>query len=99
MASYYFTNKAVEDLTQIWNYTFEEWSERQADKYYNELLNACKRIAKDSKLGKKYVKVIPGLFGLPINHHIIFFRRINPDFVEITRILHEKMDLRNRILE
>ncbi len=52
MASYYFTNKAVEDLTQIWNYTFEEWSERQADKYYNELLNACKRIAKDSKLGK-----------------------------------------------
>ena len=43
MANYYLTNKAVDDLTQIWDYTFEEWSERQADKYYNELLNACKK--------------------------------------------------------
>lgn len=99
MANYYLTNKAVEDLTQIWDYTFEEWSEKQADKYYNEILNACKKIAKNSALGKKYFKVIPNLLGLHINRHIIFFRRINSDFVEITRILHENMDLKNRILE
>ena len=28
------TKKAVEDLTEIWNYTSENWSEHQADKYY-----------------------------------------------------------------
>ncbi|MBW6536965.1 MAG: type II toxin-antitoxin system RelE/ParE family toxin [Mariniphaga sp.] len=99
MANFYFTNKAVNDLTQIWNYTFEKWSEKQADKYYNELLKACKRISENSDLGKKYFKVIPGLQGLLVNRHIIFFRRIDSDLVEITRILHEKMDLRNRILE
>ncbi len=32
MAKYKLTNKAVKDLANIWNYTFEAWSERQADK-------------------------------------------------------------------
>lgn len=34
MASYKFTNRAVEDLAQIWNYTFDNWSDNQADTYY-----------------------------------------------------------------
>ena len=29
-----FSNMAVEDLTSIWNYTVEKWSEQQADSYY-----------------------------------------------------------------
>ena len=99
MANFYFTNKAVNDLTQIWDYTFEKWSEKQADKYYNDLLKACKRIAADTDLGRKYFKIIPDLHGLHINRHIIFFRRIDSDLVEITRILHEKMDLKKRISE
>lgn len=31
MAKYLLTNKAAEDLSGIWNYTFEAWSEKQAD--------------------------------------------------------------------
>ncbi len=34
MADLLFSNKAVEDLTNICNYTVETWSEAQADKYY-----------------------------------------------------------------
>ncbi|SHF24500.1 toxin ParE1/3/4 [Mariniphaga anaerophila] len=94
MANYYLTNKAVDDLTQIWDYTYQKWPERQADKYYKELLRACKKIVTNSELGKKHVKIYPDLFGLPINRHIIFFRRIDPDFVEITRILHDQIDLK-----
>ena len=33
MADYRLTNKAVADLSDIWNYTCETWSEQQADKY------------------------------------------------------------------
>ena len=29
-----YSNKAVEDLSSIWEYTFTEWSESQADEYY-----------------------------------------------------------------
>lgn len=41
MAEYKLTNKAVEDLNQIWEYTIYKWSEQQADKYYNLLLESC----------------------------------------------------------
>lgn len=45
MAEYRLTNKAVEDLNGIWNYTAEEWSEEQADSYYEMLLNSCQALA------------------------------------------------------
>jgi toxin ParE1/3/4 len=62
MAKYKLTNKAVDDLTRIWNYTFDKWSEYKADTYYLMLLENCNE-------------------------------------VEITRILHEQMDLKNRVIE
>ena len=31
MAEYYFTNKAVDDLSEIWDYPIETWSEMQAE--------------------------------------------------------------------
>ena len=31
MAKYELTNKAIEDLTEIWEYTVDKWSEQQAD--------------------------------------------------------------------
>jgi len=33
MAKFYFTNLAVSDLAEIWDYTYDEWSENQANKY------------------------------------------------------------------
>ena len=47
MAQYKLTQKAVEDLSKIWEYTFEVWSEQQADKYYNELISSCEVIAEN----------------------------------------------------
>lgn len=97
MANYFLTNKAVEDLAQIWNYTVKAWSESQADKYYNEIIDACQKVSENIFLGKRYFKLLPNLFGYKTNKHIIFFRRITPEFVEITRILHEQMDFDNQL--
>ncbi|MFO8022954.1 MAG: type II toxin-antitoxin system RelE/ParE family toxin [Perlabentimonas sp.] len=54
MAKYELTNKAVEDLTGIWEYTIDKWSEHQADKYYSLLLDSCQDIANNPELGKNY---------------------------------------------
>jgi toxin ParE1/3/4 len=97
MARYKFTNKAVEDLTQIWNYTFNKWSENQADIYYHMLLESCRELANNPDLGKKYSEVTKNLLGLKAGRHIIFYRTLNEDEIEITRILHGQMDLKNRI--
>lgn len=99
MAEYYLTNKAVVDLNEIWSYTFEKWSEDQADKYYNMLPGLFQDIAENPESGKHYDGIRPDLFGLKANRHIVFYRIINPGLTEITRILHGRMDLKNRIGE
>ncbi len=99
MGEYRLTNKAVEDLTGIWEYTFDSWSEKQADKYYNFLLENCQDIANNPNLGKNYNGIASDLFGLKASRHIIFYRRLMNKPIEITRILHERMDLKNRITE
>lgn len=72
MAKYYFTNKAVEDLAEIWTYTMEVWSEYQADKYYDLLIISCKDLAKNPKLGKQYDILSRGILGYKSGEHIIF---------------------------
>lgn len=97
MASFQLTNRAVLDLNDIWNYTVEEWSEEQADRYYHLLLNTCQNIADNPLSGKPYEGISPDLFGLRVGRHIIFYRNLGYQPVEITRILHERMDLQQRL--
>jgi toxin ParE1/3/4 len=99
MAGYKFTNKAVDDLSQIWNYTVNEWSENQADIYYKMLLENCNELAHNPDSGKKYSEITENLLGFKAGSHIIFYRRIEGNEIEITRILHEQMDLKSRIKE
>ena len=99
MAKYKLTNKAVADLSKIWEYTFEVWSEKQADKYYDGLISNCEEIAENPDFGKNYEGISKQLLGIKSNRHIIFYRNLNEDYVEITRILHERMDLKKRITE
>lgn len=37
MAKVILRQEAIDDLNDIWNYTFEKWSEKQADTYYSTL--------------------------------------------------------------
>lgn len=99
MSKYQFTNKAVEDLTSIWDYTCENWSEEQAEKYYLEIINVCEEIAENKRFGKYYSALIENLKGVKANKHIIFYREITNDLIEIERVLHEKMDLKKRLTE
>lgn len=97
MPKYKLTNKAIEDLSGIWNYTYDNWSEKQADMYYYMLLENFVEIADNPLLGKNYDGIADKLFGFRAGRHIIFYRRLNKNFIEITRILHEQMDLKSRM--
>ena len=97
MANYILTNKAVKHLSNIWNYTYEESSENQADKYYSELIAGCELLAENQNLGKHYEEIDLLIFGYLINKHIIFFQKINSKEILIARILHASSDLKNRI--
>jgi toxin ParE1/3/4 len=99
MANYILSNKAVEDLSGIWNYTVDSWSEKQADKYYNLLLDSCQELAIAKYCGKHYPEIGEEIFGFRIGQHIVFYKPIKKNKIEIVRILHSRMDLMNRITE
>lgn len=99
MAKPVFTNKAIEDLSAIWEYTLETWSEKQADRYYKLLINACMELAENPNSGKSYFKIYPDLYGKRISKHLIFYRLVAENQLEISRILHDRMDLENRLEE
>jgi toxin ParE1/3/4 len=99
MANYFLSHKAMADLSEIWNYTFDIWSENQADKYYKDLIGGCNNISENSKIGKCYDEIDKDIFGFRAGNHIIFYRLTPDNKIEILRILHQNMDLKNRIKE
>jgi toxin ParE1/3/4 len=99
MPSYFLTNKAVEDLRDIWNYTCNRWSEEQADRYYLALADEFSAIVKATSSGRSYAGISRQLRGTKVNSHVVFYRSLEGGLVEITRILHSRMDLKSRIAE
>lgn len=89
-----FTKLAIKDISEIWDFTLENWSEKQADKYYKLISDTFKEIAKKPLKGKLYSNLTPEIFGYKIAKHIIFYRNLDKSSIEITRILHEEMDLK-----
>ncbi|MBK8851242.1 MAG: type II toxin-antitoxin system RelE/ParE family toxin [Saprospiraceae bacterium] len=98
MAKIVFTNKAKQDLQQIWNYTYDTWSEKQADKYFEDIIARCNNLEYNFERGKDYSKLIPNLKGVKCNRHIIFYRILAQQVIEIARILHEEMDIENHLI-
>jgi toxin ParE1/3/4 len=99
MASVILRQEAIDDLNDIWDFTFEKWSEKQADKYYATIKLACDGIGRSPDIGIEYEGVNRNLLGLKFGKHIIFYQLISSDRIEVIRILHERMDLKNRITE
>ena len=99
MGKYIFSNKAVDDLSKIWDYTYEVWSESQADKYYKMIIEACQDLSENTEVGKVYNEVSDEILGFWVGKHIIFYREMNPGTIEVVRILHGRMDLKNKMKE
>ena len=97
MAKFSFTNRALDDLIEIWDYTVENWSENQAEKYYNLIIASCIDLANNPQLGKSYNIVSLNLLGYKCGEHIIFFQEIVKNEIEIARVLYGMMDLKSKI--
>nr|WP_298656506.1 type II toxin-antitoxin system RelE/ParE family toxin [uncultured Flavobacterium sp.] len=97
MAKFYFTNKAVEDLGEIWNYTVNTWSENQAEIYYSLLIDSCQELANKPNQGKSYEVVEKNVLGFKTGQHVIFYRIVAEKEIEVVRILHGMMDMKNHL--
>ncbi len=86
-----FSPVAISDLNGIWDYTAEEWGPDQADRYTEDIQNACSSLAQGDKHGR-IVDVRDGYLKYAVGRHFVFFR-MNGGEIVVVRILHQSMDV------
>lgn len=98
--SYKISLQASEDIENIWLYTFENWSLEQADRYVNLIFDEIEYLAENPKSGRNFNHIRKNYRCSKVKSHIIFYRLTNKqNYIEIIRVLHQRMDLENRLSE
>ena len=97
MTMYIISEEAIDDINNIWLYTAENWSREQADRYYNLILDEIEYIANNFEFARDFSKIRKNYRYSKIKSHLIFFKKNSDECIEVIRVLHEKMDIENRL--
>lgn len=87
---------AGNDLIGIWLYTFETWSETQADHYLDLLERGIRAVAEAPRQGRLRSELKPGYWSRRIEHHVVFYT-FDGEELRVRRVLHEVMDLERHL--
>lgn len=82
---------AETDLIGIWVYSFNRWSEAQADRYLSAIENGIQKLVSDPEAGEQRDRLRKGYWSKRIEHHVVFYIFTNNE-LRIRRVLHEVMD-------
>jgi toxin ParE1/3/4 len=99
MALYELTPDSDADLEEIARYTILEWGSQQASLYLDKLHNHFGSIASKNIIPKTFSKQFPQLLVTRCEHHYVFYLHPKKTKPVILAILHEKMDMVNRLKE
>lgn len=87
------SSKAISDLENIWVYTVNKWSKEQADRYYALLIDEIEFLRTNYYTGMCAEYIQPGYRVSFVKSHIIFYKIIDEQKLEIIRILHQSVDI------
>lgn len=93
---YVISKKAVLDLEKIWLYTSDKWSIEQADRYYNLVFDEIAFICRNPHAGKQMDEIRKSYRAAKVKSHLIFYK-VENDTIQVIRILHESMNIKNRL--
>ena len=94
---YRISKQAINDLNDIWVYTFNKWSKEQADRYYDLIIGEIEFIADNYLIGKSAEQTRKNYRVTKIKAHLIYYRKAENEIVEVVRILHQRMDIKERL--
>lgn len=98
--NYKISIKALDDIENIWFYTFKNWSQKQADRYVNLIFTEIRYLSENPEAGRDYKNIRKDYRCSKVKSHIIFYKYFdNQDEIEIIRVLHQQMDIENRLDE
>jgi len=98
-SNYRISRKALSDLKNIWKYTVHKWSEEQAERYYNLIIQEIDYLSKKPEGGRSIEVVRKGYRFSKVKSHLVFYKVGKDGVLEVVRILHEMMDIPNRLKE
>jgi toxin ParE1/3/4 len=93
MPDYELSRKADQDLSEIYQYSFETFGEDRADKYFLDLDRCLKGLAENPHKGRAADEIERGVYRYEHARHIIFYV-FRPSGIFVARILHQSMDIR-----
>lgn len=97
-SKYRISKRAIEELNDIWSYTYQQWSKEQADRYYDLIIGEIEFVADNYMAGRSVEHIRKGYRVTQVKSHLIFYRKLKNDIVEVVRILHQRMDVKKRLL-
>ena len=72
---YRISHEAINDLNDIWIYTFHKWSKKQADRYYDLIIEEIEFIADNYLIGKSAEETWKNYRVTKIKSHLIFYKK------------------------
>lgn len=91
---------AHERILEIWEYTERVWGEEQADRYVTGLFEELDQIASSSHRWRPVNQAgFESVYFARYRHHFIFFRKLPSGCLGVINILHENMNIPDRLLE
>lgn len=90
-----FSPAAEVDLEGIWDYSAKTWGPDQADRYTDEIRDACFAVATGHKRGRP-LDVRAGYLRIITGSHVVYFRD-RDDRIEVIRILHGRQDVERHL--
>jgi toxin ParE1/3/4 len=97
VVEYSLTLAAQEDLREIARYTLKQWGPAQSLRYAGLLEQCFVQIAAGSRLSRSVSERYPVLQVCRCEHHYVFYVHPQDRKPQIIAVLHEKMDLLQRL--
>jgi toxin ParE1/3/4 len=89
------SDEAKADIVDILQYTYDTWGDTQANAYSAVIDKALSSICEPPYLGKKAPEISEHHRVMQAGQHIIFYTVMDSS-IHIARVLHSKMDIKNR---
>ncbi len=91
MSGVTYSPAAIADINDIWDCTTRTWSTAQADRYVDDIQNACNGLAAGGKQGRPVV-VLDGYLKYTIGCHSDFSVRTD-DGITVICVLHQNTEI------
>jgi toxin ParE1/3/4 len=87
------TDRAKDDLLELWHTIASNRDERTADRFTAKILDKCQSYAQFPESGPLRVEISLGLRSFPVAPYVVFYRPYE-DTILVVRILHGHRDVK-----